>query len=52
VVKGLNAAALIREAAPLIQGGGGGQPTLATAGGKDCNGLEAAMRKVLELAVV
>jgi len=49
--KGLNASALIREVAPLIQGGGGGQPTLATAGGKDCNGLESAMKKVIELAM-
>jgi len=49
--KGLNASALIREVAPLIQGGGGGQPTLATAGGKDCNGLEAAMKKVVDGAV-
>jgi alanyl-tRNA synthetase len=46
--RGFNAATLIREVSPLIQGGGGGQPTLATAGGKDCNGLEAAMMKVLE----
>jgi alanyl-tRNA synthetase len=48
VAKGFNASALIREVTPLIQGGGGGQPTLATAGGKDCRGLEAAMTKVLE----
>jgi alanyl-tRNA synthetase len=32
-----------------MQGGGGGQPALATAGGKDCNGLEKAMKRVLEL---
>jgi alanyl-tRNA synthetase len=49
VAKGLNAGNLVREAAKLMQGGGGGQPTLATAGGKDCNGLEAAMKRVLEL---
>jgi alanyl-tRNA synthetase len=52
VAKGLNASTFIRGVAPLIQGGGGGQPTLATAGGKDCNGLDVAMKKVLELAVV
>jgi alanyl-tRNA synthetase len=49
IAKGLNAAVLIREVSPLIQGGGGGQPELATAGGKNSNGLEAAMKKVLEL---
>jgi alanyl-tRNA synthetase len=46
VAKGLSAATLIREVALLIEGGGGGQPTLATAGGKNCNGLEAAMNSV------
>jgi len=51
VAKGLNASELIRKVAPLIQGGGGGQPTLATAGGKDCNGLEVAMKKVVERVV-
>jgi alanyl-tRNA synthetase len=51
VAKGLSAAALIREAAPLIQGGGGGQPTLATAGGKDCSGLESAMKKVIDVVM-
>ena len=50
VSKGLHAGNMVREAAKLMQGGGGGQPTLATAGGKDCNGLEATMNKVLELA--
>ena len=50
VAKGLNAGAIVREAAKLMQGGGGGQPTLATAGGKDCGGLEDAMKKALELS--
>jgi alanyl-tRNA synthetase len=49
VAKGLHAGNMVREAAKLMQGGGGGQPTLATAGGKDCNGLEAAMKRVLEV---
>jgi len=49
VAKGFNASTLIREVAPLIQGGGGGQPTLATAGGKDGSGLKAAMEKVVEI---
>ena len=46
----LNAGQMVREAAKLIQGGGGGAPHFATAGGKDVNGLEAAVEKVLELA--
>jgi alanyl-tRNA synthetase len=33
----------------LIKGGGGGQPHFATAGGKDVDGLSAAVDKVLEL---
>ena len=39
-----------KEAAKLIQGGGGGQPHFATAGGKNVDGLNAAVEKVLELA--
>ena len=50
VKAGLNAGQLVREAAKLIQGGGGGQPFLATAGGKDPDGLRAAVDKVGELA--
>ncbi|MCL2027887.1 MAG: alanine--tRNA ligase [Bacteroidales bacterium] len=49
VAKGLNAGNIVREAAKLMQGGGGGQPSLATAGGKDCGGLEATLKKALEL---
>ncbi len=48
--KGLNAGQLIREAAKEIKGGGGGQPHFASAGGKDPNGIEAAIAKVKELA--
>ena len=46
----LNAGSMIREAAKLIQGGGGGQPHYATAGGKNADGLSAAIVKVIELA--
>ncbi|WP_288318007.1 alanine--tRNA ligase [Xylanibacter caecicola] len=47
---GVNAGKIIREAARLIQGGGGGQPHFATAGGKNVEGLYAAVDKVVELA--
>ena len=47
---GLNAGQLVREAAKLMQGGGGGQPHYASAGGKNLDGLSAAMDKVIELA--
>jgi alanyl-tRNA synthetase len=51
VKAGKNAGADVREAAKLILGGGGGQPGLATAGGKSLNGLAAAAAKLLELAI-
>ena len=47
---GLNAGQMVREAAKLIQGGGGGQPHFAQAGGKNADGLSAAVDKVLEMA--
>jgi alanyl-tRNA synthetase len=47
---GLNAGQMVREAAKLIQGGGGGQPHYASAGGKNIDGLSAAVDKVVELA--
>ena len=46
---GLNAGAIVREAAKLIQGGGGGQPHFAQAGGKNVDGLSAALDKMREL---
>lgn len=49
VAAGLNAGKLVREAAKLIQGGGGGQPHFAQAGGKNADGLKAATDKVIEL---
>ena len=48
--KGLNASTIIREAAKEIQGGGGGQPFYATAGGKNPAGLEKALAKAVEIA--
>ena len=48
VAAGKNAGADIREAAKCIQGGGGGQPGLATAGGKDIAGLSAALEKMIQ----
>ena len=47
---GLNAGQMVREAAKLIHGGGGGQPHFAQAGGKNVDGLSAAVDKVIELA--
>lgn len=47
VTGGLKAGNLVKEAAKLIQGGGGGQPHFATAGGKNPDGLSAAVDKVL-----
>ena len=49
---GVHAGQLVREAAKLIQGGGGGQPHFATAGGKNPDALPVAIDKVVELAGV
>ena len=47
----LNAGTIVREAAKLIKGGGGGAPHFATAGGKDATHLEEAVKKVIEIAL-
>ena len=49
VQQGVNIGKNIREAAQLIQGGGGGQPHFATAGGKNPEGLISAVEKLVEL---
>ncbi|MDE6342310.1 MAG: alanine--tRNA ligase [Muribaculaceae bacterium] len=49
VKSGLNAGQIVREAAKLIKGGGGGQPFFAQAGGKDPEGLSAAGDKIFEM---
>ena len=50
VEAGHNASKDIKEAAKAILGGGGGQPGLATAGGKDISGLDKALHTLIELA--
>ncbi len=50
VAKGHHAGTEIRAAAKEIQGGGGGQPTLATAGGRKIDGLPAALKLLVESA--
>ena len=49
VAVGVNIGKNIREAAKLIQGGGGGQPHFATAGGKNPDGMLAAVEKLIEI---
>ena len=50
VAKGKNAGADIREGAKFIQGGGGGQPGLATAGGKNPDGIKDALEALKAIA--
>jgi alanyl-tRNA synthetase len=49
VAKGVDAGATVREAAKLMNGGGGGQKFFATAGGKNPDGLQAAIDKAVAL---
>ena len=50
VAEGLNAGKLVKDAAKLIQGGGGGQAHFATAGGKNADGSPQAVEQILEAA--
>ena len=52
VEAGLHAGQLVKNAAKLVKGGGGGQPHFATAGGKNPEGLISAVDKVVELAQI
>ena len=52
VEAGINAGKLVGQAAKEMQGGGGGQPHFATAGGKNIDGLKNAMNKVFELVEI
>ena len=49
--KGLKAGNLVKEVAKIVKGGGGGQPTLATAGGKDVEKLAEALASVKNIVL-
>ena len=51
VADGKNASAIVREAAKLIQGGGGGQPHFAQAGGKNVEHLSDALEKMVSFII-
>jgi len=50
VKAGIHSGNIIKNAAPLLGGGGGGRPDMAQAGGKNPEGIEKALRKVEEVA--
>ena len=47
--KGMNAKIVVRELGQYIQGGGGGQPFFATAGGKNSAGIDKALKAAIDL---
>ena len=49
VEQGINAGKIVGQAAKLMQGGGGGQAHFAQAGGKNVEGIRAAVDKVFEI---
>lgn len=49
--KGLHAGKMVKQMAQLVKGGGGGQNGFATAGGKDINGIDAALNLAKELII-
>jgi alanyl-tRNA synthetase len=49
VPRGLDAGKILREAAQVVGGSGGGRPEMAQAGGKDPNRLEEALERAVEL---
>jgi alanyl-tRNA synthetase len=51
VAEGFDSGAIVREAAPIIGGGGGGRPDLAQAGGRDAARLDEALREAARLAL-
>ena len=51
VARGVDAGAVVREAAKVMNGGGGGQKFFATAGGKNPDALQAAIDKAVEIIV-
>jgi alanyl-tRNA synthetase len=49
--EGFDSGAIVRQAAPIIGGGGGGRPDLAQAGGRDAARLDEALREAGRLAL-
>ena len=50
--RGFNASEIVKNLAKHIQGGGGGQPFFATAGGKNPDGLEKALAEAKKMFTV